>query len=159
MWGHDAELFSRPCLDVCCISVGLVTFWLVCPSLIGSYIIWIILKWEADLYKSMLCSEQANAVVLWGQRLSPLMLLLYSSFVLLVSPLSLVLWPLSPPSCSCCCSCFLTQQHEEPSDFISMPLLQFQSAISNELNICEMYGLTRLDFCHWRLKHRCVSWG
>lgn len=83
---------------------------------------------SSDFSKSRLCSEQANARVLWGQLLPLLMLLLYSPFYSFSIP--------SPPSFSLPLqklplSLFLTYimtwtmswQHKEPSDFVPVPAL------------------------------------
>ncbi len=87
------HVYMCPCLDAWSMSicVWLLIFWPARRNLADrklSNVDYFEVE-SFDLFKSMLCSEQANARVVWGQLLSLLMLLLYSPFVL--SALSLLL--------------------------------------------------------------------
>lgn len=110
-------------------------FWLACTNLADRKLsnVDYFRGESSDLSKSMLCSEQANARVLWGQLLSLLMLLHYSPlFILSAFFISFpFLLPCPLPLQKKPLSLFLTYimtwtmswQHKEPSDFVPVPAL------------------------------------
>lgn len=174
------HVYARPYLDAwsTCIRVGLLSFWPLCPNLPDrklSNVDYFEVE-SFDLFKSTLCSEQANAGVLWGQPLSLLMLLLYSSFVLsalsvLLSLSSLFLCPLTPsfflpPLPQLPLSLFSTYimtwtmswQHKEPSDCVSAPApapLSHRQCVEHALGVV-WFNETGFYHC-WLLKNQNID--